>query len=243
MRKRFNQLTRDELLKLSPEDIEFYERYELADKGVMLPPSPGEEPVIPVFPSPTIKVYKCRGILTENAEEAKLISKLTSVCYEDYDYNVGSSYRYKKEKESNSHEQASIEEKLIYEKKELNKFSGELKKAKKIHSDWKSDYSEYNGAVKSSREITNCISNTIYAVEREASYLEAAKSKYQEFLELAGNDQTIALNFFSKAYAQEDTEYKLAEFFDGEDLYIDAKTYEEFLDTVGVKRGKQEEVK
>lgn len=236
MRTRFESLTREEILELTETDVEYYKRYALAENGVVLPPEAGEEPVKPEIPAPTIVVYECRGILTTDPEEAKAIATLTSVCYEDYDCDIGSEYKYYLSEPRYGGSDTGIKKRILHDKKELDRISVEFKKYKKLNSQWSEDNGAYNTAVKESNETIRYVEEIIDSVKRESGYISRAKDKYCELLELADNNEQIAYNFFVKAYPKEETKNKLGEYF-GEDSTYKIKTlsYEGFIVQIGIE--------
>lgn len=231
MKTKFEDLTRDQILSLTDDDIRYYTDYRLAENGVVLPPHPGDAPEQKDFPEPTELAFECRGILVADIEEAKLIATLESVVETNYDGD----YNYKYLIDDRGYH-SGIEKKKFYKKEELAKFKGDLKEYNKEKSNYNSDLSAYNKAVKESESITAFITDICYKVSVEDRYINSAKARYEELLELAQGSEQIAYNFFIKAYPVETTSQKL------EDFYTENSTtgtavlsYEEFAKRCGVE--------
>lgn len=237
MRKKFDDLTREDILGLSDEDIKYYTDYKLAEEGIILPPHPGERPEKGDFPEPTEKVYECRGVIVTSLEEAKLLATLETVVETNYDDD----YNYKYVQPASNY-RSGIETNMYYKRDVLKLFKEDLKKNKKEIAAYDADLRDYNKAIEGSEAITSYITDIISSVYREKDFIESAQKRYTELLELAQDNKEIAFNFFAKAFPEDRTTEKLGDFFRDNDTYtIKAMNYQDFLDAVGVEHTKGEE--
>lgn len=236
MKTRFEDLTRDQILSLTDEDIKYYTQYRLAQEGIVLPPYPGEKPEEIHFPDPTEVVYECRGILLTDIKEAQTLATLESVVYEDCDYNVDSSKKYITNEQRYGSTNTGVKKRMLYKRSVIEAQKSDLKRNKAEIDAWDSDNSDYNKAVKESESITSFISDICYQVATEDNFINRAISQYENLLTLAENNKQIAYNFFVKAFPVESTSDKLADFYSENDIDgISVLSYEEFAKRCGVE--------
>lgn len=231
MRKKFEELTREEMLSLTDKDKEFYISYALADRGIVRPVHPGAQPEIPTFPAPTEVVYECRGLIVTDKEEAEMILNLKTVHTTDYKSDY--SKKYVKPVKAADYN-VSIQKSTYYKKEVIEKYDDEIKKANKLQSQYSNDLKAYDKAMAQIREETQFIQNMLDAVYDEFYFVERAGARYVELLELAENNVNIAINFFKKAFPKEETDDKLNSFFEENSTYaIKALTYVKFCELCG----------
>lgn len=236
MKTRFEDLTRDQILTLTEEDIKYYTQYRLAQEGVVLPPYPGDKPEAIEFPDPTEVVYECRGILLTDIKEAQAIATLESVVYEDYDYNIDSNKKYVTDEVRYGNENTGVKKKVLYKKSVVDGHRDSLKRNKQERDAWDSDNSAYTKAIKESDSISSFIGDICYQVATENSFIQRATDQYDSLLALAEGNEQIAYNFFVKAFPIESTVQKLEDFYCENDTDgISVLTYEEFVKLCGIK--------
>lgn len=239
MRTKFDDLTREQVVNLSEEDISYYKEYAMAENGMVLPPHPGEKPENVKLPEPTEIAYTCRGIVVTDMEEAKILATLSSVVYEHYDYDYGSNNKWLQEKEMYGNDSSGIKKEKYYKKEDIARYRDEIKKVKKLQSDWSEDMDRYNEASKGIEVIVEHITYILQSVSTENWFIEQAKNKYSSLRELTEENDQISYNFFLKAFPIESTEEKLNGFYAvHETSAIQPLNYDQFLDRVGVKHDK-----
>jgi len=198
-----NQLTHDELIKLTDDQLAHFVDIEVAYAGIKLvnPVHLKEVPTVTI--KPTEEYWKAHETLYRTQEEAMAVATIPAF-RADYDYNgAGYDYQYPTIIE------ASAPYKVMLYKKEdvdaVRKILIQIKEAKSYNERIQKDYDKYLTQIDGCR--ADVYSKYNEAMEKEES-INRAVADHKKYLDLAGGDATIAMNFFDKAYKDEPEEIK-----------------------------------
>lgn len=201
--KKINELTEQEILALTEEQINTMIRFEAAEQGIKLLPHP-TRPTYKAIPTPTKKVYSLSGLYSiafsdisipqQIQEIIKSATERFSIEYENDFY----SYKYMK-KSSAKVDEIKIDE--VYEESQIESVLADLKgnaDLKKQYDSALTDYNENQGGIDA---ISKEIYDVIWAIREKYDTLSRYCSLYKnDYLPLANNDKKVAMNFLIKAY-------------------------------------------
>jgi hypothetical protein len=199
--KTFEQLTDNELIALTQEQIDWYIKLKKAEAGIRIV-ARHKLPELREIPAQDMVLYdicKFNFINREDAEESsKLInSKIGNAYQTAYDYSAGYDRQYGKPFTGTL---ADVKMEKVYSETAYNSIKDILISNKKIQSSYEELKSEYDEVEEKSSEIVN----NIYDKIREANGRKDLQEEYiiriHDYLRLANGDVTIAWNFFEKAY-------------------------------------------
>jgi hypothetical protein len=195
-----NELTEQEILNLTDEQIQKMVKLYWAEEGVKMISAP-EKPAYHEIPKPDLNRYEISGIdlifsdLTE-AEKTRdflkgLISlrswKYTTICCEKIDKDL--------EKDFNIVSQSFYSEELYNTIEPLTKENKELK------SSYEKDLSEYMSEKSRQDKLSNRIWDKVNEVREEYASMERLWNIYKdEYMVLTGDDDKLAMDFLKKAY-------------------------------------------
>lgn len=201
--KTFEQLTDNELLALTQDQIDWYIKLKKAEAGVRIVACP-ETPAYREIPDRDLILYDVCGFNFEDRETAeevaKLInSKISKAFRVDYDYykGGGSDYKYAKPYDGNL---VDVKLEKVYKNETYNAIRDILISNKKIEDAYRALKNEYDSQEESSAEIVQSIYDAISAARNRKQEFEDALVRIQEYLRLSNGDVVIAWNFYEKAY-------------------------------------------
>ncbi|HHX70925.1 MAG TPA: hypothetical protein GX708_23110 [Gallicola sp.] len=185
--------------RIKYEEIEKLIDVECMRAGVPLSITP--KPVlkeVPEIPQPTTEIYMVDSYSftdKNDADElAALLSNVTSRVTTDYNYNVGSQYKYYKKYDT----PVSVKKTLCYSKEEYNDFNSILKTRKKTE-DYNHDImNDYNELMSERRKTVDKVYEAISEAEVEVRKINNALNIYSKYVELSGGDEGIAKKFFTQ---------------------------------------------
>jgi len=194
-----NNLSNEEVLKLTESDIDKYIKYECAEDGIKFEPAP-IKPELTDKIKPTVECFIMPSMIVQDKQLAqKALDILTEgqTFHEEYDYG-GAGYDYKYLEPFNF----QISSKMLYDKNIIDGLSEKLKRFK-IQ---KEEYSVLHAAYEENKKKYDVISKNIYAYIDNIKEKFEKRNKYQktynEYLSLTGGDEHIAKTFFIKAYPE-----------------------------------------
>ena len=204
--RRITELTRDELLGLTKEDITNLIKLEAAHQGVRFP---GEEPVAPTKPviDKNERLHKVgeRYFTDEKVAleyVAFLANNLKYLRKCDYEYKYGSDTKYVTHLDSWDQDRLTNME-VVYAcanveylgyKEELE----EYKKAKDLYDKQYKEWEADNNGITSIRDEINGIIEEAWEYKRE---LDKHMNLWNEYVTLAGGDSDQASKFYLKAHS------------------------------------------
>lgn len=197
--KAFDDLTNEELVALSQEQIAHYKRLEAAEAGVVLP-GPEPVPFSEQRPSQDVVLYTvmgCKFTSREKAEELQrfLMERQACLVETDYNWQMGSHAHYVKGFEG----ELAITESSVYSAKryeelreQINGYSQRKKVADEARAEWQK---AKNGFDKCVEWVDGKVSEARARIWKE----QENQRRFNEYLELAEGDSRRAWQFFTKA--------------------------------------------
>jgi hypothetical protein len=204
--KTIQEMTDQEILALTPENLDHMVKLRMAEEGIKILPYPSAPELITI-PDKDDFAYDIKGteLLFREKADAEAIADfilsykekaLTEDYTNDYNYKhlapVGSVWR-SKEFGVISRCEFYTKETLASTKKNIE----ENARIKKLHD---AEMSEYNNSISDGESIREEIHGRYNEVVEKYEEFERLKRRYSEYLELADNQPDIAMNFLKKAY-------------------------------------------
>jgi hypothetical protein len=206
----FSELTDDELLDLTDEDIEFYKQREALNSGVVIAPKPPPEPKKPFFQA-SLTLYAITGITLEtggrdilfsNKEDALLIIEHLQRLIQTgrlmksaYEYSCGYTEEYVEELDV---KELSIKNKMLYSPEEFQVARTALAKYEAEHNEWQKLENAYIHYVSELRDNVRYIVEAITEARKRKKAKEALIAAWKQYRVLDTEDN--ALVFFALAY-------------------------------------------
>lgn len=196
--KRYYEYSNEELSKMTDDEVNQLIELECMFRGIDFVEFPPELKKIEEIPDPYIKVYEFRGIYFLDLDEAydyvEFISNFKSITEIDFDYTLGSKYKFTKNAKKTFH----IEQ--------INCYSHEIIKdlKEKIHSNKENEeYNKsllevYNEKRRAYFEVVDIVNTAIIEAIKQENVFLHAKDIFEKYLYLANGDIEIAKNFFKK---------------------------------------------
>lgn len=203
--KFIENLTRDELVKLTPEEEDLYLQRELAKRGI----GNIEEPKLNLekLPDPDRMYYKINGCdyyFERLSDAEKVLDSLKKTkgivreLYSNWDGGTkyeGGDYQIKKPEEEFSLKEVKFYSENLYVSTRVIIDSNAKKK--KAYDELVKVYRDNQEAVQTATSyVRDIIDNAISEYNEEKKYI----SEYQRMLKLSEGNETIARNFFSNTY-------------------------------------------
>lgn len=196
--KRYDELTRAELLALTDEGTETLVELEIAHEGLI----PVAKPVLEQIPSvdlePTVEAFEVEGVYFIHQESAAAFQDLERMVV-DYNYQHGTEYKYATPKGDGCDETGVIKRKF-YKKEDLKLISSKLQEIKRVKQSNLDDTTKYTKYLSSIQKIKTEVYCEIRKARDEQGLIDSAKKVYVNHLKLADENETIAKNFFRNAY-------------------------------------------
>lgn len=190
--KRIKELTRDEVIALSEEQLSFYLSFELAANGLPIDILDKEQEEIK-RPEPVKRVFAIDGIdcafeKMEDVEKfADMMSKAKPISYYlDENYNI---YYY----EGKTGKRKDIKNIDIYDKDDIKRFMEEQRKVK-------SDEESSKDLICKARNIRIDFINYIEKIKDERRINEHLKEKLEEFVKMCDDDKGKAIEMMRGIY-------------------------------------------
>lgn len=223
--KSIEDYSRDELLKITPEETEKVIKFMLAEKGIKLLNEP--KPFVQKkYSEPDRKAYQISSIediIFDNKETAEEIAKILRNSFStlkvlERHFALGFDvYTLKKLEEHYTHNKR---EDLVV--KEIRVYSKELfKEVRQILIDnqakkeqYEKEAKEYGEWVQTTKEVSIIVWNKIDEERSKQQEKENKLAKFEEYVELANGDRNVAWKFMKKAYtvSQEEEDFINAPF-------------------------------
>jgi len=197
--KKIEELTDEELVNLTSEQINYYIDFACAAAGIALLPLDelGPKPEKCVA-QPKTTVYEIAGQFTLDSEHARRIleafnsGKLYRSTYPGSDYYT----KYLEEK----NESVKIETVSMYTNEEWQAIKDEYTNYAQRLKEWTTENTEYEKIKKARKETEEEIYDLISAARHKLSKLNKIKTDFARYLVLANNNPEIALKFLRNAY-------------------------------------------
>lgn len=222
--KKIDELTEQEILNLSSEDIDKMIKFRMAEEGIKFIEYPAKPEFFEV-PKPTTKAYYCHLLgqkisftsIDELNSLLEVLNNCKSICSIESNYDLPEGYKYymkaKVENASYSSEAPdTITPLTTYTHKEYCEIKEQLKENTKNKNDFQSKLKEYEAAINDAKWIEDEIKGRVSEVNEKYWKLESFCRKFKfDYMPLSSENETIAMNFMDKAYSltDEQKEYVL----------------------------------
>jgi len=196
--KRYDELTHDELIMLSPEQVEKLIQLEIAEEGIKFVPEPTTPPKSQVDIQKSVVAYSVGGLLFENKADADNVA-LMPLLHEQSDWRIGYAYNYAEKMEN-----VAVEVKTYFTHDDLIRVRDELQTQETERRRYEHDREAW---VKYKNETSDIRKRVLGAVEAagdwEASVVNGTAA-YQKYLDMADGNSDIAAIFFLDAHWNEE---------------------------------------
>jgi hypothetical protein len=208
--KSYTDLTDNELVNLTEDEIKRYIDYECAQKGIALLPKNPEKPQLGK-PEPDVTYYIIGDFLLYEQKEAldllEFLQKLKLASLENrYDKD-------KKIKPISEYDMPKIQTGCAYSKEKFTEIQDEIKKyneTMEMYNELKDEYDKaYNGRKDVIKEINTLINDARKAISRK----DFLREQWTRYNDLAEGNTAIALNFMLKAYPEVEKDEELLDEF------------------------------
>ena len=223
--KEFSKLTNEEVYNLTPSDIDLYKKLALAQEGVKFPVEPKKPETEKV--EPDVMVYtidgiseKWGGLCFEGIEDARdfvlFLKKAKGICYQRNDGSFDHSTKYLQTglpldwhgKEPS----LNISSETIFSKEKFESEKSRIKGFNKAMESYNQALEKYKKALAEANEVTNFIDEKVEAVVEDFNRkIRLTRLFVYDYLPVAENNESIAMNFLEKAYnvSEDDKKYIL----------------------------------
>lgn len=190
----YNDLTEQEKVSLTTEQVEYYAKIDCANRGIIIPQKPISE--VQTVAPPTGKYYivgyESFAFETEADAQNYIDSKARSFRI----LNIGNDYGKNQYVGAPTEGYKEIKTIILYTKEE----AAELKDVLKANSEATKEWNEYNKSLKDYNEVVSGIWEEIKDINYVNSRKEYYNKIYSDYLDLAKGDNNTAYTFFSKTY-------------------------------------------
>ena len=217
--KKINEMTEQEILALSEQDIQNMIKFRMMEEGIKVIDKPKKPELFEIEPADQ-KVYVIPVLdgyaFTDFAEAQKVADALReakSFRKVDYDWNkLGSNFKYLEKKDRytyNNEGDFSISEISVYSSKLYANIVDFAAQNKAMEKQVEKDIAEYDKAYAAASDITLEIRSRISEVREKHERLERLMRSFaNDYYPLSNNNEEMAMKFMSKAYMLTDKEEK-----------------------------------
>lgn len=217
--KKINEMTEQEILALSENDIQNMIKFRMMEEGIKVIDKPKKPELFEIEPADQ-KVYVIPVLdgyaFTDFAEAQKVADALReakSFRKIDYDWNkLGSNFKYLEKKDRytyNNEGDFSISEISVYSSKLYANIVDFASQNKAMQKQVEKDMAEYDNAYTAASDITLEIRSRISEVREKHERLERLMHSFaNDYYPLSGNNEEMAMKFMSKAFTLTDDEEK-----------------------------------
>lgn len=193
--KTFYDLTSEEKVELTTEQVQYYAKIDCANQGIIIPQKPinGLKAVV----APTQQYYQVgyESFVFESIEDAQnyIDVKNKSFQLKSIGNNYDNKNQYISERTSDYKEVKTIS---AYSKEE----SVDLKSVLEYNAEVSKELKEYDESLSKYNKIESSIWNEINEINFKNSRVDLYDKIYNDYLDLANGDNKVAYTFFDKAY-------------------------------------------
>lgn len=193
--KTFYDLTKEEKVVLTEEQVNYYAKLDCANQGLIIPQKPINElkPVI----APTQKYYQIGydSFVFETEQEAQDYIDAKGKAFQVK--SIGNNYDNKNQFISEKVvDYKEIKSTILYTKEE----AADLKSVLEYNAETEKEWKKYNESLKEFNSIVDSMWTEIGEIQFYNKRLEFYNKVYQDYVELAGGLNDVAYTFFDKAY-------------------------------------------
>lgn len=210
--KPIDELTDEELLALTSEQIEKRVKLRMAEDGVPIYPAPDKPELIDVEP-PKSKFFTFAKVFNEilfpSVEDLRKVVDLMREMgcerkVKDWNEPIGRHEPNIIKASYGSEDEFDIKSEELYSADEYLKSKASLVENKKRETDYESELKTVNNSKKAAQGIRDEIMEPIQEAETRKYQYERADLQFSGYMELAEEDATVALKFYIKANSPEE---------------------------------------
>lgn len=197
--KTFYDLTKEEKVVLTEEQVNYYAKLDCANQGLIIPQKPINE--LKSVAAPTQKYYQIgyESFVFETEREAQDYIDAKGKAFQIK--SIGNNYDNKNQFISDRVvDYKEIKSIILYTKEEATDLKSILEYNAETEKEWK----KYNESLKEFNSIVDSMWTEIGEIQFYNRRLEFYNKVYQDYVELAGGLNDIAYTFFDKAYRTAD---------------------------------------
>lgn len=199
-----NELTDQEIMSLSDEQVIAMVKRKCAEEGVKILENP-EEPIA-IQIQPELMLYQVGSYFFENSADADAaVLVLVKAFEQQYDYSTGYHYKFPKRIDGSG---LSVEPTKMFSKKQIDSYRDELvayKEAQERHSELSKEYKE---SLSHREQFVDEIWSKVREVRAKYDKLNSMRSQYREYIVIGNGDEQLAWQFFVKAYGEQNEQDK-----------------------------------
>lgn len=197
--KRIEEMTKEEILALTTEEIDKMVDYACAERGIpLLPPIPEEPEYFDIKAHLNLTVYELGNFTFVNKEDAEKVYNVMLGCpLINTTYISGPSYEMRF---NGNDEIPDVKVRRIFSEGAWTSVKDKAAKAEAAKKEYQEARDYYNEVYSQRKEVVDEIMEVVNETNREQRNLERHISEFERYLELAEGDRNIAINFFEKAY-------------------------------------------
>jgi hypothetical protein len=201
MKTNINEMTHEEIIALTPEQLDWLVKYRCAENGVKNLPRPVQpEAFIPDF---DYVVYEAGGFYftcqDEAAQFCDFLNSSETIVKLDYDWQTGSHYKYSNPLADN--DLYPISPRKCFSREKYATLKGKLQDVEKEKTEYKKQLEEWE---KNEKEVACSRDEVMHVYDdhmRQECLLKQHIANFRYYKELSNGDAEIAEKFFRKAYS------------------------------------------
>lgn len=224
--RKIDEMDINEIVLLTDEQIDIMVRARCMEEGVPLEPRPPESSFFEIPKTVTGFNVKGTEIWFENRSAASELAELLNkhraeLRQKKYEWQTG----YDVEWLENYSPEVVIEERLFYDKQQIQDKEALMVKRKTLKEQYESDLKLYEKSRDKIRRISDNIYSVYYEARKTNERVQRAKDTFQEYIALSNGDKEQAKIFFDKAYKESLDEKVYSELFPVEIEVIQMTTH------------------
>jgi hypothetical protein len=196
--KRIDEMSREEIIALTDDQINILIDYECAIEGKpLLPIKPVEPQKVSV--EADVEIYEVCGVVTTDIDHAARIltaAESGTLHKTDYDYGVGSEFT--RLVPMSEYQKPEIKSRKVFSAGKWDEVRNAVNAYKTAKIQYEKDKKEYDEVASERSEISDRIWETVSEARNEEYRRERIKVDYDRYMQLAENNKTIAMNFLKR---------------------------------------------
>jgi Cft2 family RNA processing exonuclease len=200
--KRISELSHDEIIKLTDEQINNFIDIEIAEEGIKPCPMPQSPTLENIGVVATEIFYKVGELLFPNKEDAIRVASM-DIYTPQYNWQISYDFKW-----AEKNVDLKIEEVSFYKKEDILRSTGLIKARDSRKEQYKKEKEKYDKYLNSTASFRDSVWSIISEARNKEYSIQNAITAFKKFLQIADNDESVALRFFDKAFFDEPQEIK-----------------------------------
>ena len=214
--KKINEMTEQEIFALSDEDVQKMIKLRMMEEGIKLMDKPKVPELFEIEPADIqyFSIPLLDGFAFTDFEEATKVAEMLksakSLRKVDWDYKLGTDYKYLEKRERykfNGNSDFDILSSWAYSIELYAKISNFATQNEAMKEQAEKDQKEYEAQLAESAELVQEIAGRVREVRNKYERLETLSYKFAaDYYPLSDNDEDMAMKFMAKAYTLNEEE-------------------------------------